>query len=284
MNERGGRCVREETSGVVDCPVGTKRVGGECAATADTDCPEGMHLNTARACVANATPQAPEEERAAIVPVAMVAIPAGTFDMGAKDGAPDEQPVHSVRVEAFEMDRTEVTVEAYGACLRAGKCTPPATLEYCNWGQNGVGSHPINCVSWYQAKAFCEYAGKRLPTEEEWEFAARGTDGRTYPWGSGAPSGQLCWNRWDSATKSTCAVGSFSSGDSPFGVQDMAGNVWEWTASGYSRDYSKKREERTFVCRGGSWDSNHEKSVGSARRLKFTPDYYGMNLGFRCVR
>ena len=129
------------------------------------------------------------------------------------------------------MDRTEVTTAAYAACVSAGKCTRAHTgsvLASCNAGVAGREQHPINCVDWNQADAYCQAQGLRLPTEEEWEYAATGGDGRTFSWGNEWPSNQLCWNRYgDGRTypNSTCAVGSYPNGRSPFGVDDMSGNV-----------------------------------------------------------
>ena len=215
--------------------------------------------------------------------------------MGSNDGDADEKPVHQVRVSAFEMDGTEVTVGAYRGCVNAGRCAPSSTADwqgateqqkanasgYCNWSKAGRDNHPMNCVDWNQATAYCAYAGKRLPTEEEWEYAARGADGRTYPWGNGEPSGQLCWKR---GQEGTCAVGSYPSGDSPFGLHDMAGNVWEWTSSGYSADYSKNRANDARVIRGGGWGDGDPSYVRGASRLGFAPSNRGSDLGFRCAR
>jgi formylglycine-generating enzyme required for sulfatase activity len=214
----------------------------------------------------------------------MVSIPAGTFQMGSNDGEWNEQPVHRVSVAAFQMDVTEVTVDAYAACVRAGSCTAAETGEFCKGGEPGKGNHPINCVDWNQATAYCGWAKKRLPTEEEWEYAARGTDGRKYPWGNGAPGSQLCWKRWESKL-GTCAVGDYKAGASPFGVLDLAGNVWEWTSSGYSNGYSNSRANDTRVIRGGGWYDDYPSLVRAAfRRVPFrgralVPDFY---LGFRC--
>jgi len=128
----------------------------------------------------------------------MVAVPAGAFTMGADDGSDAEKPAHKVGIsKPFFIDKTEVTVAAYKACVDAGKCTVPSVhrpdiaedevLKFapmCNYGTPGRNDHPVNCVDLGQAAAYCDFIGKRLPTEAEWEYAARGTDGRKYPWGN----------------------------------------------------------------------------------------------------
>ena len=219
----------------------------------------------------------------------MVSIPAGTFAMGSPDGVgvSDERPQHPVHVAAFEMDRNEVTVAAYDACVRAGGCTPAAgddVSRFCNEGHADRANHPINCVDWNQAEAFCRWAGKRLPTEEEWEYAARGTEGREWPWGAAPPSvGQLCWNRWKTL-QGTCAVGSFAASDSPLGLRDMAGNVWEWTSSGYSTDYTHPPDLAPRVNRGGCWYDTNPSYLRSAHRDRNANNEGSDYLGFRCAR
>jgi formylglycine-generating enzyme required for sulfatase activity len=150
----------------------------------------------------------------------MIVVPGGTLMLGAE-----------VTVTEFELDATEVTVASYAACVTDGACTVPSTASYlCNWEVPGKEGHPINCVDWTQASTFCGWAAKRLPTEDEWEYAARYDDGREFPWGSEAPTSSIvCWD--DSGQ--TCAVGSFSAGNSKLGFMDMSGNVWEWTENWY---------------------------------------------------
>jgi formylglycine-generating enzyme required for sulfatase activity len=217
----------------------------------------------------------------------MCAIPAGTFQMGAMNGLLNEQPVHAVTLAAFELDEFEVTVSQYAACVAAGGCTATGTFSYCNAGISGRDNHPINCVDWEQATAYCAWAGKRLPTEEEWEYAARGTDGREYPWGNAAPGNQLCWSGGGTTQLRTCAVGSYPSGKSPFGGQDMSGNVWEWVSGLYASDYSSQPTGSARVYRGGGWSSNAASLVRSANRgnsYSFATSWLYSHRGFRCAR
>lgn len=194
----------------------------------------------------------------------MKPLPGGGFLYGEKKEARS--------VGTFELDVTEVTVAAYQACVDAGVCTVPKSGERCNWGRRGRGAHPINCVDWEQANAFCGWAGKRLPTEEEWEYAARGNAGRTYPWGETAPSRtKLCLDRGDG----TCPVCSRPSGSTPSGLCDMAGNVWEWTNAS---------EEQGRVMRGGSLFSYMAAEVRSSSRKWGDPKGRVYFLGFRCAR
>jgi formylglycine-generating enzyme required for sulfatase activity len=178
------------------------------------------------------------------------------------------------------MDRTEVTVAAYKGCADAGKCATPGTDTYCNWGKDGKSNHPINCVSWNDAMAYCLWAGKRLPTETEWEYAARGTEGREYPWGSAGPTIQLCWHLSDG----TCAVGSYPSGNTPQGLVDMAGNVWEWTASNDCPYPSENCANAARVNRGGSWYNDDTRAFYGAFRDSDEPASRDASVGFRCAR
>jgi formylglycine-generating enzyme required for sulfatase activity len=197
-----------------------------------------------------------------------------------------------VTLKNFELDVTEVTVAAYQTCVRAGRCTRPAgTGPACNAGQPGREQHPINCVNFDQAEAFCQWAGKRLPTEEEWEYAARSSGGRKYPWGYVSPRSLVCWGgegimlgRPDRS--STCAVGSYPSGDSPFGLHDMAGNVAEWTATESCRsEQGRKVCDGTLrVQRGGHWANSAPETMRTTYREATPVGASGVDLGFRCAR
>jgi formylglycine-generating enzyme required for sulfatase activity len=139
----------------------------------------------------------------------MVTVPAGALWMGcaATDSlcAARERPPRMVHLDAFHIDKAEVTVKAYRACVSAGACTPPTSRARCNWDQPSRRDHPINCVTWHQADAYCQWASKRLPTEAQWEKAARGTDGRIYPWGDDPPKRRRVGNFADEALKRSVA-------------------------------------------------------------------------------
>ena len=180
-----------------------------------------------------------------------------------------------VQVAAFTIDRTEVTVAAYEACVSAGACSATDSGEFCNAGRPDRATHPVNCVDWHQASAYCAWAGKRLPTEQEWEYAARGDDARGFPWGNEEVGARACWNRWSSRL-GTCPVGSHPRGASPFGVLDMAGNVGEWTAS--------EHEAGARVDRGGSWHDALPVALRSVTRHGSAPTDRDGDLGLRCAR
>lgn len=218
----------------------------------------------------------------------MVRIPGGSFMMGSEDGAPKEGPQHRVEVAPFELDITEVTVGAYTECVRAGRCAipdsgggDPRDRGKCTYDQ-GAKNQPMNCVDWSQAAAFCQAQGKRLPTEQEWEFAARGgPEERSSPWGSDAPGTQLCWQGL-AKRGGTCEVGSFPPG--AYGLMDMVGNVWEWTADDYAADYSRVPDHALRAIRGGGWSSPHPGGVRGTSRDGAPPSFRLSILGFRCAR
>ena len=255
----------------------------------------------------------------------MVRVPGGTFAMGsdAADATANERPAHLVTVASFDLDKTEVTIKAYDLCVQAGKCSAPESYLnergnyriFCNWHHpQDRGQHPVNCVDFQQATSFCAWAGKRLPTEEEWEYAARagaGTglgspgepDARKYPWGTAPPDqtrlnacGSECpqnltAKRFPSASPmyaasdgwpETAPAGSFPAGASKDGVLDLAGNVWEWTASWYTT-YDGSRSESKRVLRGGSWGGGDPRTERTTNRFRLDPQSRGQFLGFRCA-
>lgn len=177
----------------------------------------------------------------------LVYIPAGTFHMGGLDvrRAPNEIPTRDVTLDSFWMDQLEVTNAMYALCVDAGACTLPQELksqrrlEYFNNPE--FKDYPVIYVTWGQAKTYCEWAGRRLPTEAEWERAARGDDFRTFPWGENKADGLLA--NFNMLVGDTSRVGTYPAGASPFGILDMAGNVAEWVNDFYSFDYSAVFEQ-----------------------------------------
>jgi formylglycine-generating enzyme required for sulfatase activity len=205
-----------------------------------------------------------------------VPVPAGPFTQGSTHGQEDERPARKVTLRAFAIDRTEVTRGAYARCVEAGRCRAPATPA-------GEADLPVTGVDWHDAEAYCRFAGGRLPTEAEWEKAARGTDGREYPWGNDADCAKGNWGSFEGegpcAGKNPghpVAVGSYPAGASPYGALDMGGNVWEWVADRYDDDPTRR------VVRGGSCCSFF---VGprAANRNAWAPDHRDADLGFRCA-
>ncbi len=223
-------------------------------------------------------------------PEGMVFIPGGTFRMGRDEGDEYERPAHEVTVAPFFIDRTEVTNLQYYQFLKATGHPAPA---HWSWGiyPSGQDNWPVTNVSWRDAESYCRWAGKRLPTEEEWEFAARGTDGRLYPWGN-----QWRPNAANAATTSSggpAPVGSYPEGASPFKVLDMVGNVWEWTASTL-RAYPGGRipedtlpeseRQKLKVIRGGCYLSSAQQATTTYRMgwPEYGADY--AQTGFRCAK
>ena len=230
----------------------------------------------------------------------MVLIPEGTFMMGCNEEVDseceeDEKPYHEVYLDAYYLDRHEVTVAGYGKCVEAGKCDTPRSSQSCNWGISGRDDHPVNCVSWDEATAYCKYAGKRLPTEAEWEKAARGTDGRKYPWGNEIPSCALAvmHDGGDGCGKDrTWPVCSKEPGHSPYGLCDMSGNVYECVADWYGeypyeasavRNPGGPSSGKMRVLRGGSW-YDLSGFLRASDRVSSNPDFRSGSLaGFRCA-
>ena len=215
----------------------------------------------------------------------MVHIAGGTFTMGPRTriAMASDPMVHTAKVAPFDIDVNEVTVATYQKCVEDGLCvSPPAEQARCNYGHPERANHPMNCVNYNEANAFCHTVNKRLPTEEEWEFAARGgAEARTYPWGSAEPSKQLCWS---GLTKldGTCPIRVFASG--AFGIFDMAGNVSEWTSSAYTAAEKKDASRITRVCRGGGWADANALDFRGSYRVAHAPANRDSDLGFRCAR
>ena len=257
----------------------------------------------------------------------MVYVPVGEFAMGSSkgEGNDDEHPQHTVYVSAFWIDQTEVANEQFARFVDAAGYSTDAERD--GWGWDRIGSdwqqiegtdwhhpdgpetnivdrmnHPVVQVSWNDAHAYCQWAGKRLPTEAEWEKAARGTDGRAYPWGDAFDGSKLNFcdancefdhkdSSADDGYRRTAPVGSYPAGASPYGAQDMTGNVWEWCQDWYGSGYYASSPQRDpqgpdsgsgRVLRSGSWD-NGEWDVRAADRHANDPNDRHSSVGFRCV-
>jgi formylglycine-generating enzyme required for sulfatase activity len=296
------------------------------AATAASSTSAAFSASASASAAAGSTgPVAPDDPRC---PKGMVFHPAGTTIIGAKDmpdSSADSRVTHSVTLSAFCLDLTEVTVAAYEECVATGKCekTPndvsyegvteeskKAYTPFCNARKPDRKNHPINCVDWNMADAFCTWKGARLPTEAEWEFAARGSQQRDFPWGDGAPdethldaagSEYVKWAEGASMKASTmfagddgfvgtAPVGSFPKGASQYGVLDLAGNVWEWTADWYApyspaaaTDPKGPPAGTHKVVRGGSFNGSMIDWAKPAYRWKSLPATYNHGIGFRCA-
>jgi formylglycine-generating enzyme len=216
----------------------------------------------------------------ALLDAPMIAVAPGSFEMGST--AKNESPPHRVAVAAFSIDATEVTVDAYRACVEATRCPADGLTEVaaCNWATPGRGPHPMNCVDWNEADIYCRWLGKRLPTEEEWEFAARGPEGRIFPWGNSQPDEPTaCFNR-----ATTCPAGERAAGRTPQGALDLAGNVWEWTASPYCAYAVGDCGSVERVVRGGSYTAREGAKLRSSARSGHVITLRETYLGFRCAR
>jgi formylglycine-generating enzyme required for sulfatase activity/serine/threonine protein kinase len=283
------------------------------------------------ASVARAAPSASSAAPAGPCPEGMTLIPGGPFFMGSDDGMATEKPAHKVKVAPYCMDVTEVTTAKYAACSDGGWCKRAAVTnvgegllpaeqgaydKLCNERDvEGHGSHPINCVTWEMADVYCKSHKARLPTEAEWEFAARGSDGRPYPWGDAPPSARLlnaCGTEcaaWaasanltalkpmydeDDHWATTAPVGSFPEGKSKFGVLDLAGNVWEWVSDWQGPyaagdgvtplvDPTGPATGTRKVIRGGAWNGSEPSWERPSFRYSKEPADRNYAIGFRCA-
>jgi eukaryotic-like serine/threonine-protein kinase len=229
-----------------------------------------------------------------------VFVPAGEFVMGDDNGPADQRPTHTVYVDDFWMDRTEVTNAQFAACVGAGVCSPPLSLGSITrssyYGNPDFNQHPVLFVNWYQARDYCEWTGRRLPTEAEWEKAARGDDMRRFPWGD-HPAEPALLNFRPSGFGDTVAVGQYPGNASPYGALDMAGNAWEWVADWYDAGYYARSpaqnptgpaqtgcpEGDCKVLRGGSWNSTAEEATTTVR-LFYGPNDSRDAFTIRCAQ
>jgi formylglycine-generating enzyme required for sulfatase activity len=243
-------------------------------------------------------PQPVSTQVSAVDGMVMVYIPSSTFIMGSTDADADagdeEKPQRIVYLRAFWIDRYEVTNAMYARCVRDGVCPPPqmpgSKTRAAYFDEPGYENYPVIYVSWEEARKYCEWAGRRLPTEAEWEKASRGVEGQIYPWGDQPPVGNLA--NFGGKVGDTSRAGSYPDGASPYGVLDMAGNVLEWVADWYGADYYASSADNNpggppsgefRVLRGGSW-FNMARSMRSAFRLWNYPDVRTDTIGFRCAR
>jgi formylglycine-generating enzyme required for sulfatase activity/serine/threonine protein kinase len=313
--------------------VGVLALAGTWYARAGHDAasaPARMTTPPATADAARATPATlagPSIPRPPVCTADMVPVPGGEFFMGSDEGLATEKPAHPVTLAPYCMDKFEVTVTSYLGCSEVGKCKPAGTAN--EWDGIGAkdhatfdplcnardpearGNHPINCVDWAMADRFCRESGKRLPTEAEWEFAARGPDGRKYPWGDDDPTAEdlnACGSEcaaWgvknhveekamyasDDGFATTAPVGSFPKGASRYGVEDVVGNVWEWVADFYAPytedDQANPRGPATGdarVIRGGGWNGSYAAWVRPTFRFKSDANQRSYGIGFRCAK
>lgn len=223
----------------------------------------------------------------------MIGIPAATFAMGSSDASspPNERPPQLVTVKTFLIDRTEVTVGAYRACVTEGRCAAPKRSSATCTYERGDAELPVNCVTFSDADGFCRARSKRLPTEAEWELAARGPSLHAFPWGAAKPSCALAVTLLRDTTSKSCGgdgptrVGTRPAGASPFGVLDMSGNVEEWVSDYYAehRGGLAPRSGASRVLRGGGWLSWPSASRTTTRGYGSALEA-GPNVGFRCAR
>lgn len=221
----------------------------------------------------------------------MIEIPAGVFIMGSDMGDPEDSPAHEIDLSAFEIDKFEVTNADFATFVQTtGYVTDAENAGKKSWRDSfgdGKEAHPVVRVTWNDATAYCAWLDKRLPTEAEWEKAARGTEGWSFPWG----------NEWDptktnvkaTGLRSTAVVGSFGAGASPYGVEDMVGNVWEWTANWYEAYPGNTAGgayygETCRVTRGGGWFDNEPQATTFNRNCADADKTAIDELGFRCAR
>lgn len=254
-------------------------------------------LRTPRSATAQATSSGARERVDGLLYV-----PAGAFTMGCVVQAQDymcerdERPQRRVNTNAYRIHRTEVTVGAYRDCVASGVCDARNTVTQsnlggeqaaCNWRRQGVDAHPMNCVTWKEASTYCRWRGMRLPTEVEWEKAARGTDGRAFPWGNERVfEGRVVKLRLSATepvggpnhTNSTWPVGQFPRGSSPYGACDMLGNVWEWTASPYPHEADEVASTQRVVRGNPDW-----RFMRVSERIGLAPDVRSGLIGFRCA-
>ncbi len=282
------------TGPVVECGNGEAEPGEDCDGIdwQGATCESLGYLPGSLACSAGCA-----YDVSGCVPPETVLVLGGPFEMGSL-ALPDEQPVRIVEVDAFYIDELEVTTADYTACVNAGACMAPTTGGQCNYAVVGREDHPINCVGWLGASDYCAWVDggvKRLPTEAEWEKAARGTDARVYPWGD-MPAPSCTYVVMNDGILgcgmgSTWAVGSKPLGVSAHGAMDMGGNVWEWVSDWYGAYDPGELDNPTGpgagidrILRGGGWAHSTAESFGTTHRHEIDPTTADPFIGFRCAQ
>ena len=248
----------------------------------------GLTVVAGAGCYQHATRDAPARAPAD-VRSETVTIPPGTFTRGDMNGEPDEYPERKITMAAFKLERTEVTNRSYQACVDARACDP---APYLDDERLGLPEHPVVGVSWEDAVRYCRWIGRRLPTEAEWEYAARGDDLRKWPWYGAFESKLANTSVEDDFHSATAPADSYTEGASPFGVVNMAGNAAEWVADYYDPTYYRTDGEdrnppgpsrgRERVVRGGSYAHGPHDVRVSIRRAQL-PTEVDSAIGFRCA-
>jgi formylglycine-generating enzyme required for sulfatase activity len=230
----------------------------------------------------------------------MRGIPGGTFIMGTSGGKENESPEHQVELSSFSLDAHEVSKEQYDSCVIAGACTPSHGSDGKCVAWNGRGfvrvnaaprdcerGVPVVCVTWFQARDYCTFKGKKLPSEAQWEYAALAGGNTVYAWGNERPEASRCPQATEGGPKKT---GSFT--DNPWGLYDMTGNAWEWVSDRYQHDYYATSESKDppgpdagqyRVIRGGGWYSGPAQ-LRIRNRHWFEPNFGEVSIGFRCAK
>jgi formylglycine-generating enzyme required for sulfatase activity len=284
-----------------DTPLPPSATSTTSTAAATTNLPEETAtslpptLTTATSLPLTPTGQASNIEDGRGVP--MLLVPAGEFLMGSNFGGIEEQPEHTVFLSAFYIDAYEVTNSRYAQCVGEGACDPPGQLNSATrssyYDNPEFADFPVVMVTWNMAQDYCSWRGASLPTEAQWEKAARGTDFRIFPWEGEEADCSLAnfWNNEPSCPRDTAAVGSYPTGISPYGLFDMAGNIWEWVSDFFSPNYYASSpaenpagpgESEYRVVRGGSFSGG----IGQIRvttRGRNLPDNGYNYVGFRCA-
>lgn len=285
----GEKCIQTDVRIVVQCPEGSHFEDDACRAEIDTSCPGGMTFEPGVGCKPiivqiDPAPSAPVGLTPAggksKCPAGMAFVAGGSFKLGGYHASAGS----TVSVKDFCLDLTEVTVGAYKVCSTKGTC-PTASLK-CNPDSSswtaGDDKLPLNCIDYIDSAKYCSSVGKRLATEDEWEWAARGGSlARKYPWGPNEDWDKVCAST-PNKRKLPCQAGSFHSGDTPLGIHDMAGSLWEWTTTTRAGDNSQPTD---MAIRGGGWDIIVGfPSFASGSRVGYEPTYRSKAVGFRCAK